>query len=513
MAKCFICGKELDEKTRPEHIIPNGIGGKLKSKKILCNQHNNEFSKLDELVCNDLMIQTNMLNPNRDHGKNPDVICELSDGSKVKMKPTGEYYAQKPIIKIEEDKNKNIQFHFSTFYSKNSTHKEIAKQQFKNALEGYCNKCGFPKDFIQSKLNEFDITFEKSIATNFSNTLFLQSQFNKSGNLFLGISKIALDYYFYNNLPQRNVGIFLNKFMVEDIEFINSNSNYYYDEDLLLPNSIYHLLILKGDKNNKLLYCIISLYGVLNCIVFLNKNYEGEDILKTYSYDLLNQKEITLNKNPQITQSMLENILKTKRIFEETKKAHELFMSFFEYGSAKKRKEDCIEFATNIQNEIENMNTLPLIYSNREFQEVFEEIFYRNINKNETLGQLTDREKQNIFQDLSLQQNAYECYLQSCFPHFIINKLYQLIEIILTNDIQLCENENSFIKYLSDSISSVKTGNDYINCLIVKNSDNINAFIRECVKLLKPLTETLLKNFHRNNTKTVYIDFPPQNFT
>ena len=33
MAKCYICGCELDSrKTKPEHIIPNGIGGKLKSR-------------------------------------------------------------------------------------------------------------------------------------------------------------------------------------------------------------------------------------------------------------------------------------------------------------------------------------------------------------------------------------------------------------------------------------------------------------------------------------------------
>ena len=54
MAKCFICGCELDENTKPEHIIPNGIGGTLKSKAILCNEHNNELYELDQIVCKDL---------------------------------------------------------------------------------------------------------------------------------------------------------------------------------------------------------------------------------------------------------------------------------------------------------------------------------------------------------------------------------------------------------------------------------------------------------------------------
>ena len=199
---------------------------------------------------------------------------------------------------------------------------------------------------------------------------------------------------------------------------------------------------------------------------------------------MLNQKEITLNKNPQITPRMLENILKT------------------EIGNVKKRKEDCVTFVSNLQNEIENMNTQPLIYSNKEFQKAFEEIFYRNINKNATLGQLTEREKQNLFQDLIVHQNIYECYLENCFPRIIMDIFFQLIEIILINNIQLCSNKNSLIKYLSDSILSIKTNNDYINNLIIKNSDNINEFITVSVKMLTPLTETLLKDFYKNNSKT-----------
>ena len=34
---CYICGKELTKLNESEeHIIPNAIGGKLKSKKLIC---------------------------------------------------------------------------------------------------------------------------------------------------------------------------------------------------------------------------------------------------------------------------------------------------------------------------------------------------------------------------------------------------------------------------------------------------------------------------------------------
>lgn len=49
-----ICGCELDvESTKPEHIIPNGIGGKLKSREILCDKHNNELFELDQIIYTD----------------------------------------------------------------------------------------------------------------------------------------------------------------------------------------------------------------------------------------------------------------------------------------------------------------------------------------------------------------------------------------------------------------------------------------------------------------------------
>ena len=102
MAKCFICGCELDENTKPEHIIPNGIGGKLKSKEILCDKHNNELFELDQIICKDLENHTNRLNPSRDNGTNPATSYELPSGEKVTMKPNGEYYATKPEIEVNK---------------------------------------------------------------------------------------------------------------------------------------------------------------------------------------------------------------------------------------------------------------------------------------------------------------------------------------------------------------------------------------------------------------------------
>lgn len=152
MAKCFICGCKLDENTKPEHIIPNGIGGKLKSKEILCNKHNNELYELDQIICKDLETHTNRLNPSRDNGKNPSTTYTLPTGQKVIMQPNGEYYAEKPVVQVHELEDGKIQIQYSTYYSNGSQHKEFALNQLKSITKGICEKQGIAEEKIKSVL-------------------------------------------------------------------------------------------------------------------------------------------------------------------------------------------------------------------------------------------------------------------------------------------------------------------------------------------------------------------------
>ena len=210
---------------------------------------------------------TNRLNPSRDNGKNPSIKCKLPTGEKVILEPDGLYFAEKPNINVNKLEDGKVNIQYSTYYSTNSKHKDFALNQLKSIRKGVCQKQGFSDENIEKELKKVDKLFEKSIRTDFNPILWFQFQFNSSGKLFLGLSKIALDYYFYNKLSTEYVAEFLNNFKEQDIIFINKNANYYYDK-VFLTDSIYHTLILKGDKSNGLLYCIISLYGVLNCIVF-----------------------------------------------------------------------------------------------------------------------------------------------------------------------------------------------------------------------------------------------------
>ena len=56
MSRCYLCGTLLNESNRSvEHIIPNAIGGHLKSKNLLCKDCNsNTGQKIDAEISKQL---------------------------------------------------------------------------------------------------------------------------------------------------------------------------------------------------------------------------------------------------------------------------------------------------------------------------------------------------------------------------------------------------------------------------------------------------------------------------
>lgn len=69
MAHCYLCTKKLSNENL-EHIIPNALGGHLKSRLILCSKCNVKLSDIDGKLCSDLALLTNFIAPKRDNNNN-----------------------------------------------------------------------------------------------------------------------------------------------------------------------------------------------------------------------------------------------------------------------------------------------------------------------------------------------------------------------------------------------------------------------------------------------------------
>ena len=113
MSKCIKCGCELifdgiNKNTSIEHIIPNAIGGKLKSSKLLCKKCNSDYRReCDYELCKQLMFFTVMLNPNGD--RKSSLILKTDKEEEYDISLGGKPILKAPKI-IKEQNEKYIKY-------------------------------------------------------------------------------------------------------------------------------------------------------------------------------------------------------------------------------------------------------------------------------------------------------------------------------------------------------------------------------------------------------------------
>ena len=275
---CYITDERLSPNETDEHIIPNALGGFLKSNKLVLSRINTGlFDKLDAELADRIEIAF-LFKFKRDRGKQPPIKGFNKDGigyliydsKNTTMLP------RKPIEVVDET---------GTTYLKFPLHqkKEIIAARLKK----------------NPHLNKEDI--ERSIKeehTEGAETLYHKHSLNiiaNSFDSFRAIAKIATNYAVLNNF---------NKLLFRDfIEFIKGKDildtmdiGYFYPNDYLIyefgSNEVSHILYLKACSKERLLYCYIELFNLHCFIVILNYDYNGEDFAKSYIWDVQNAKEL-----------------------------------------------------------------------------------------------------------------------------------------------------------------------------------------------------------------------------
>lgn len=277
---CYIKDELLsDENESLEHIIPNALGGHLKSKQLVCSEINTGmFSKLDAELCKRIEI-AKLIKFKRDDGKNqPEIIGTCSDGLKysVNNENRGKLLSLKPIEHTDENGKKFLKFPLhqkaeiiSARLKKNPLLKE---EDIEIRIEN------------DDKLNQLDFQYGLNIAT--------------STDSFRAVAKIATNFYILKNGDK--------KYILDIVDFIKGGENtskinlgYFYPEEFLSfklgDNEVSHILYLKSCKKEKILYCYVELFNCHCYMVVLNPNYAGPEIDETYIWDLVNSKEIDEN--------------------------------------------------------------------------------------------------------------------------------------------------------------------------------------------------------------------------
>jgi hypothetical protein len=300
MKKCLFCNKELGDE-RVEHIIPNCIGGKLKTKGLVCSQCNNAMSDLDGGFA-DLLPFTNLLSPKRDNGKTPTAKYKM-DGMDVERDSEGHIGG----IKIRKMYNNgDLAFDIQMRHTPDTKAQEDNLKKLKNFVMSASKNRKEGEKKYQETLGKIEkMKVDNNSILQFNLTL------NAKGTLLMAAYKILIEYTAFKNLVDT-------KYLSKHIRILNERNNtelcllanHYYKQDFFFRGRICNTIFVRGCKESKLLYGIVSIYGVTEIFFLLDDNYEGEDFKESYCYDLRNNKEIAFKKDLVLSAKNIAEILK-----------------------------------------------------------------------------------------------------------------------------------------------------------------------------------------------------------
>ena len=289
--KCYLCGKELtDKNSSNEHIIPNALGGKLTAK-ILCKECNSNLgSSFDNCLAKSLEWFSCKINHSRSRGTVQPVKVSI-DGMTALSLQGGNYEG----TKVEKVKNNHYQIHA---LGKNACLQ--AKKKAKEIIQKSAKKYNWSEDKVNEQLEKLNSKIENNIKQIEHPIVNFSIKFGDKDAL-LSVLKTAINFAIMKDIPLNYLNDAITVIKNHNDNDFKSFVNMFYPENIFPENSIYHTLILKGDPQIGSLYCLLSFYGVFNAIVLLSSNYNGEQILHSYCYDIWNEKEVPFSVNPCLT--------------------------------------------------------------------------------------------------------------------------------------------------------------------------------------------------------------------
>lgn len=483
MYKCYLCENEI-KKEHPEHIIPNAIGGKLKNRFILCSSCNNKLGSVLDNAFQDLAPLTNMLNPKRDSGSAPTINVEIN-GIKGRRTAEGELYARNIQVDKNSSGDKGFKIQFKMLHGAGTVSEKLNLKKVEEVVRQLMSNSS--EDKIQKQL----LSIKSKIETESQNVMPLVHQeltINSNGNLFAAILKIAVNFYFYNKLSDDNLDA---KYMLDSIKILKSTnfkmadtiSFPFYNREFINPSSVCHTIILKGDKKEKLLYCLVSIYGSVNFIVIFNEDYTGKDILKSYEYDLRNSEEKQCNFIPEIKKNELVELknINHEKWRNSIKDGFAFFLDFF------------------VRHPTENMTEIIIDLSKRIFSNSIAE--YKNINRNNYEKWFIDSISNEIYkfkelkilkkQDIINLVRTLTTYLYS-YDNFmsevILNEISNIVKSAIENNLQVKIDSMVIKSNILQDLSNIKFVDDELDALFQSKKLEIYNIVENLV------SQNLMKN-------------------
>ncbi|CAM4449663.1 HNH endonuclease [Paenibacillus tarimensis] len=261
---CYICDIKLtkDNETE-EHILLNSIGGKLKSKKLMCKDCNSRFgSDIDHQLSKQLNPIANLLDIKRDRGEPQNIKGKYRD-REVIIEPGGKIKWARPYIEKGE----------KVIHIEASSVGEATK-----VLKG-----------LQRSYPEMDI--EKALHNHKKGKKYLESV--TIGLTFGGIDikraicKMAVNYFVDKggdpSVIKHLLPFIESKENCDSIKYFYPRREVFYKE----AEEILHSIVLIGNAKTKCLFVYVELFNEFKFVVTLSNDYDGMELYESYHYNLV----------------------------------------------------------------------------------------------------------------------------------------------------------------------------------------------------------------------------------
>ncbi|MFH6953626.1 HNH endonuclease [Pseudoalteromonas sp. XMcav1-K] len=256
-----------------EHIIPNAIGGRLSSNKLICRNCNSKSgNRWDAVLCNQFSSLCVFFGITRERGDVPNLLLKNKDGQQNVISPDGRFQPRKPEFS-EQDINEN---------EIKITVKSNNPKEAKKIIKSLCSKNKYKADISSIEYKE-TLCAKDGLDTTFS--------FDLAGAE-VGRS-IAKMMYLYS------IEVGLEKDTAQNIYDYLSVSNApqcfgpYYDEDIVVDRSDNiptHIVSLCA-KNNKVIG-YVELFGLFKYIFNISDTYTNAELCESYCLDPVSGREL-----------------------------------------------------------------------------------------------------------------------------------------------------------------------------------------------------------------------------
>lgn len=268
---CIFCNTPITKKNKSEeHIIPENIGGKLKSKNIICANCNNQFGRILDGVLLDKFLAI-------------DTYLNLKKKRKRSKKLKGTYEGKTYILpssgppeKIPE-KIGHDRYVFTSEDSARDHLKKYAKRQ-----EKIGKIIDIEKTIKNAKREK--ITFEEPI---------MIVAEGDSDKIWRCCAKIVYEFLFYvfrsyKPSNEKFKELIRGNLDTKDYPICLGNINYIpISRD---PDHLHHTIIIEGRQKDNILIGYLEVYGAFFVLMILDEKYKGQDCITGYCHDLMENK-------------------------------------------------------------------------------------------------------------------------------------------------------------------------------------------------------------------------------